>query len=82
MSRSIAALRTMSDDELIREHDEMATHTAVGTQYYVDELHRRALERSGLEDRRLARIAVWLSVANLLAAAAAVGVSIVALLAS
>lgn len=55
MVRSIRDLRNTSDDELIREHDEHARHTSVGTGYYMEELDRRSRERSTEASNRLAR---------------------------
>lgn len=62
-SPSIRELRTLSDEELIRRHDEEATHTVVGTQYYLDELHRRAQERQTTTIVRYTRYIFWLTVA-------------------
>jgi len=41
MAHSIEELKKLSDDELIRKHDEEAKNTVVGTQYYVDEIRYR-----------------------------------------
>jgi len=41
MSRSIAELRNVSDDELIRNHDKLARNTSIGVNYYLIELARR-----------------------------------------
>lgn len=41
MSYSLNDLRTIPDDELIKQHDAMAQHTSVGVQYFLDELARR-----------------------------------------
>jgi hypothetical protein len=46
MSKSIADLRALSDQDLIREHDETAKSTVVGTSYYVEELARRESKRN------------------------------------
>jgi len=46
MSKSIADLRALSDEDLIHEHDETARSTVVGTNYYLDELARRESKRS------------------------------------
>lgn len=42
---SIHELRAMSDEEVIRRHDEAAKNTLVGTAFYLDELRRRGDER-------------------------------------
>lgn len=72
MSHTIENLRHLSDEQLIKEHDEKAKHTVVGTQYYVDELERRsrnrsdkAMHRLAVESQKLARrtyIQSWVSV--------------------
>jgi len=41
MTRTIRELRHASDEELIEEHDELATHTIPGVDYYLNELARR-----------------------------------------
>ncbi|MFD2341353.1 hypothetical protein FGG90_07555 [Clavibacter tessellarius] len=61
MSRSISALRAMTDEQLIKEHDEHTTHTVVGTGYYVEELDRRSRERATEASQRLADEGVKLS---------------------
>ena len=42
---TIATLRTMSDEQLIQEHDKIAIHVVPGISYYLDELSRRKFER-------------------------------------
>jgi hypothetical protein len=61
MSRSISALRAMTDDQLIEEHDGHAVNTIVGTDYYVEELERRSRERATEASQRLADEGVKLS---------------------
>ena len=41
MSESIEDLRALSDEELVKRHDENAKATVVGTKHYLDELSRR-----------------------------------------
>lgn len=41
MAESVHDLRGLTDEELIRRHDELARNTLVGTQHYLDELNRR-----------------------------------------
>lgn len=54
MSWSIAQLRDMSDDELIRAHDRLAKNTqGVGVNYYLAELARRDSARQQLTMIRL-----------------------------
>jgi len=45
MSETLADLRATSDDELVRKHDELAKHTVVGTNHYLQELARRDQNR-------------------------------------
>jgi hypothetical protein len=46
MSETIATLRKLSDEEVVRLHDAHATHTVVGTAHYLAELQRRDQQRS------------------------------------
>ncbi len=41
MSQTIEALRKLSDEEVITLHDNVATYTQVGVQFYLDEINRR-----------------------------------------
>lgn len=79
MVRSIKALQETPDGQLISEHDELALHTVVGTQYYVDELGRRTQQRALEAADRLARRAYWLAVANTVLATVAAIVAVIAL---
>jgi len=79
MVRSMRALREIPDEQLITEHDELANHTVVGTQYYADELSRRAQLRALEAADRLARQAYWLTVANTFLAAVAAIAAVIAL---
>lgn len=56
MAHSIEELKKLSDDELIRKHDEEAKNTVVGTRYYVDEIRYR-------EQARLTSVMLRLTVA-------------------
>lgn len=80
MARSIAALRAAPDDELIREHDALASSTVTGTQYFLDELNRRANERAQVAAEILARRVFWLGIASTVASVLALAVSVAALL--
>lgn len=55
MAHTIAELKKLSDAELIRQHDEDAKHTMVGTAYYMDELRYR-------QQARLTRVMLWLTI--------------------
>ena len=41
MSNNYGSLKILTDAELIRQHDNVAQHTVVGIQYYLDELRYR-----------------------------------------
>ena len=45
MAQSLSGLRSLTDDELVKKHDDQAKTTVVGIQYYLDELNRRYQER-------------------------------------
>ena len=79
MSYSLAQMREMSDEQLIREHDQHAAHTVVGTQYYLDELRHRDLERMSSASERLSRQAVLLTLVNTILAVIATVAAIIAL---
>jgi hypothetical protein len=46
MAETIAELRELSDDEIIRRHDQKASNTGVGTHHYLAELARRDQDRA------------------------------------
>jgi signal transduction histidine kinase len=62
VAETIAELRRLSDEEIIRRHDDKAIHTVVGTQHYLDELARRDAERQGRRMEALTRSMYVLSV--------------------
>ncbi len=41
MSESLKKLRSLTDEELISKHDELAKHTQVGINHYLNEIYRR-----------------------------------------
>ncbi|GAA4361450.1 hypothetical protein GCM10023088_01950 [Actinomadura verrucosospora] len=67
MVRTIAQLRACSDEELIREHDQKAGNTSVGTAYYVDELNRRENARTIESAHKLARWTLYMATASIAA---------------
>jgi hypothetical protein len=75
MSYSIAEMRELDDERLIREHDEIAVHTVVGTQWYEDELSRR-------DQARVTAATVRLSVVTVRLAWASTGLSAIAVIAA
>lgn len=78
MVRKIEDLRAATDAELIAEHDYHATHTVVGTAYYMDELNRRALVRLTKSNQRLALASFVMSAVSTAAAIAAVWIAVLA----
>jgi len=89
MSYSIEKMRALSDEQLIAEHDDVAVHTIVGTDYYLSELERRSRDRAteasnrlAADSVKLARATFWLTVVSTVASTAAVVISVVALVAS
>lgn len=80
MVRKIADLRATPDEVLIGEHDQAATHTVVGTDYYMQELDRRSRERAAAESHALAHRAFWLTVANAVLSVLAIVIAVIALL--
>lgn len=80
MVRKIEDLRETPDEVLIAEHDRAATHTSVGTDYYMQELDRRSRERAAAESHALARRTFWLTVANAVLSVLAVVIAVIALL--
>lgn len=55
VAHSWAALKALSDDELITEHDAVAKRTLIGTQHYIDELRFREQHRTGRRMEALSR---------------------------
>lgn len=45
MSEPLQELRALSDEELVRRHDQRAKHTVVGVNHYLAELARRDQDR-------------------------------------
>jgi hypothetical protein len=71
-AKSYADLRARTDGDLIREHDQILTTGAIGTEYYLNELARRTAERqtSALVEQtkkmvRLTWVIVGLTLVNL-----------------
>lgn len=79
MSYSIEKLRSLTDEELIAEHDEQAQRTSVGVSYYLEELDRRSRERAVQASDRLARRSFWLGVASTVLSVVATVAAVVAL---
>ena len=61
---SYRELRGLSDDDLISHYDHIAKHTQIGTNYLLDEINRRQVDRSTRAVVRMTRVVLWLTVAN------------------
>ena len=81
MAESVHNLRTLSDNELIKQHDSLARNTVVGTQHYLDELNRRdhirQTEAMLILTKWIARMTVVITVATILSVAAAIATLVV-----
>ncbi len=81
MAPTLARLREMSDDEVVKAYDQATTTAVVGASFFLDELRRRELDRAtaaALEEARQARrLAAW----NMVVAIVAVVVTIAAIVA-
>lgn len=82
MSYSYADLRAKSDDEIIAEHDAMATSTVVGTKYFLEELSRRSFERATEAALQEARAARKLAVVNMIVAIVSTVIAVTAIVVS
>jgi hypothetical protein len=67
LAKTISHLKSLSDDELIEQHDMLAGSTAVGLSYYLEELERRRIERQGRQMLWLTWIVTGLTVVNVVA---------------
>jgi hypothetical protein len=52
MAVNLKELRAMTDEELVKRHDEDAKSTVTGANYYLDELARRDTQRTAEAVRR------------------------------
>ncbi len=66
-AKTIAELRSLSDDELVKQHDQLAASTSVGVSYYLEELERRSVDRQGRRMLRLTWVVTALTVVNVVA---------------
>ena len=76
MVRKIEELRAATDAELIAEHDNLAGHTSVGTDYYTEELRHRDTERMLKASHRLAVVGIVLTSVNAVVAVLAVVIAL------
>lgn len=68
MAPTMAEIRAMSDEELIRRHDEIAESTVVGLAWYRDEIVRRDAARQTATIVRLTLVITMLTSVNVVAA--------------
>jgi hypothetical protein len=61
MSLSLKDLRALPTYQLIEQHDQVATHTSVGVNYYLQELERRDNQAATTEMVRLTRLVAILT---------------------
>jgi len=66
-AKTMAELRSLSDKELVQQHDMLARSTVVGISYYLSELERRTAERQGRQMLRLTWVVTALTVVNVIA---------------
>ncbi|PYP49448.1 MAG: hypothetical protein DMD45_14505 [Gemmatimonadetes bacterium] len=64
MAYSYAELQRLSDDELVRAHDEAAKTTVIGVSYFLEELSRRRFERLHRSIIFLTKVILALTVLN------------------
>jgi hypothetical protein len=88
MASGIERLRAMSEDELVKAHDETNLNRALPSTYFLDELRRREAARAEAASynlseasHKLAKRVLWLTVVNAVFAAVAAIAAVVALLA-
>lgn len=60
---TLKELKALSDEELIRQHDVHAGHTAYGVRHYIDELRYREQTRISQSIERLTKRIWWLTFA-------------------
>jgi len=61
MAYSLEELKGLSDEELIRQHDAVARNTALGVNYFFDELQRRETARNNAVQEKANRTLVRLT---------------------
>lgn len=68
MSHKLRDLQALSEDELVRLHDEQAQYTVVGINYYLDEIRRREMAAAMRSSQQLAAAAALLGAVGTIAA--------------
>lgn len=80
MAPNLSKLRAMSDEDIVATYDDVAQHTGVGLQFYLDELVRRETARTNEKLVALTGQIRLLTVATTAAAIIAIAISVVALI--
>lgn len=78
-AKSIAELKSFTDEELISAHDRLSANTVVGVNYYLDELRQRMAKRSQDEMEKLTARIYWLTVAVAIATAVQLAIALMPL---
>lgn len=78
MSFSIEQLRTKTDDDIVRLHDQAAENTTVGVSYYLDELRRRETAAAMRASHRLALASFVMTAVSTVTAVVAVVIALTA----
>jgi hypothetical protein len=68
-AKTISEIRALSIDDLIKEHDQAAASTVVGTNFYLDELRARD---SQLVARKVEKLTLWIFILTLIVTAATI----------
>ena len=76
MAHKWAALKELSDDELIAEHDAVAGYMQIGPPYYLDELRYRQQSRVASKLEGFTKWIFWLTVVVTLTTVANIAVAI------
>ena len=69
MSENLGRLRTMSMEDLIKKHDQVATHGAVSVAHYLSEISRR--DNQLINDRML-NLTRWITLMTVVVTAATI----------
>ncbi len=79
MSLKLKELRELTDEQLVELYDKTANHTAVGLNYYTEELNRRSNENT---NKTMIRCTLWITIMTavmLIATIANIVITIIAL---
>ena len=62
IAKTMREIKSMSDEQLIREYDEIAESTMHGTSFYLDELRARESSRVATSVQKFTKWIFWLTV--------------------